>query len=357
MTTASTERRARRASRLGARRLVTTLWTRLASGRRAGTARRGCPDGILEEDLRAAGAGDDLVAEPHAGGLEAGDLAVEVVDDEVDPVPAARAGLRTVGHGAAGGARWVRSSRRRRLPRWTSAKAGIEVDDGEAEVAGVEVDGCGDVVDQVADVDGGVIGHGGFSLRVRSRSGDQLIDAGPRARQRSGRRRGRCRRRWRRRRPGRRMLQWDVAGAPGNSGQISRTLSHRVITWSKRLRAIAAQVLGGVAGDVDATLGHHPHRVGVQRLGMAAGAARLDRVPERCSSSASAICERALLPVHRNRTAVLARDVAAAIDAAEDEAERGVERRRRARGTARHSDQVQAVSTSSSVICMASRKP
>ncbi len=74
------------------------------------------------------------------------------------------------------------------------------------------------------------------------------------------------------------MLQWLVAGRWGNSGQTSRTLSQSVTTWSKRLRAVGPEVLGGVAGDVDASLGHHLHRVGMQRLGVAARAAGVDGV-------------------------------------------------------------------------------
>src|SRR5438128_12302328 len=56
------------------------------------------------EDLCAAGTGDHVVAELDAGGLEAGDLCVEVVDDEVDTVPPAGSGLLAVGHGTTGGA-------------------------------------------------------------------------------------------------------------------------------------------------------------------------------------------------------------------------------------------------------------
>ena len=39
---------------------------------------------------------------------------------------------------------------------------------GEAEMAGVEVDGGGDVVDQIADADCGVIGHGWDLLGMRT---------------------------------------------------------------------------------------------------------------------------------------------------------------------------------------------
>ena len=73
------------------------------------------------------------------------------------------------------------------------------------------------------------------------------------------------------------MLQWARIGAPGNSGQISRTLSQSVMTRSNRLRAKRVSDFVGRTGDVDTALSHDPHRVRVQRLGVAAGAACLDR--------------------------------------------------------------------------------
>ena len=56
------------------------------------------------------------------------------------------------------------------------------------------------------------------------------------------------------------------------------------------------------AADVDAVLQHHPDRVGVQRLRVAARAGRLIASPASCSANASAIWERALFPVHKNST-------------------------------------------------------
>ena len=53
---------------------------------------------ILEQDLLAAGPFDDVVAERRAGVAEPGDLGVDVVDDEVDAVPAAGSGLGAVRH-------------------------------------------------------------------------------------------------------------------------------------------------------------------------------------------------------------------------------------------------------------------
>ena len=166
------------------------------------------------------------------------------------------------------------------MPRWTSAKAGKALRTREAEVAGVEVDAGGDVVDEDPDVDGRrhrawlVLSVGRATSSATSRSmrvlelvGDGSEGAGSVAvvGVAVGGRVGDA--------PVRRRT-----GTPGNSGQTSRTLSQSVMTRSKRVRAKLPQVLGGVAGDVDAPLGHHPHRVGVERLGVAAGAAGVDGV-------------------------------------------------------------------------------
>src|SRR5919109_287512 len=63
--------------------------------------------GVVEQDLPAAGTGDDVVAEGQAGGAQALDLRRAVVDDEVDAVPASGLRRAAVGHrpsGRAGGA-------------------------------------------------------------------------------------------------------------------------------------------------------------------------------------------------------------------------------------------------------------
>jgi hypothetical protein len=61
--------------------------------------------GVVEQDLPAARAADDLVSELDVGGTEPFDLGVDVVHDKVDAVPAARFGFPSVGHRSAGGAR------------------------------------------------------------------------------------------------------------------------------------------------------------------------------------------------------------------------------------------------------------
>jgi hypothetical protein len=54
--------------------------------------------GVLELDLAAAGAGLDLVAEPHPGPAQRGDHRLQIVDVQHDPVPAARLLAASVGH-------------------------------------------------------------------------------------------------------------------------------------------------------------------------------------------------------------------------------------------------------------------
>src|SRR6476620_8955995 len=63
--------------------------------------------GIDGEDLRPGRTAHDLVAEPNSLVGEAGDLAVEVVDDEVDAVPTAGARPFTIGHRPARRALWA----------------------------------------------------------------------------------------------------------------------------------------------------------------------------------------------------------------------------------------------------------
>src|SRR5215218_5438810 len=55
--------------------------------------------GVLQQDLGATGSGDDVVAEPAAGGAKPLDLAGQVVHLQVQAVPAAGDGPGAVGHG------------------------------------------------------------------------------------------------------------------------------------------------------------------------------------------------------------------------------------------------------------------
>src|SRR4051794_12494259 len=57
---------------------------------------------ILEQDLRAAVAAHDLVAEPPAGGFEFRDRGRQVLDFDPDAIPAAWRGELAVGHSLTG---------------------------------------------------------------------------------------------------------------------------------------------------------------------------------------------------------------------------------------------------------------
>ena len=78
---------------------------------------------VLDEDLRPAGAGDDVVAEAQARGAQAVVLGGEAHDDELDPVPAAGDRPAAIRNGRP--AELVRPlSNSRSPPRRTSANAG-----------------------------------------------------------------------------------------------------------------------------------------------------------------------------------------------------------------------------------------
>src|SRR5687767_15002641 len=53
---------------------------------------------ILDEDLRAARALDDVVSEAHARGAEARDLTSDVVDDDLKAIPSAGRRLSSIRH-------------------------------------------------------------------------------------------------------------------------------------------------------------------------------------------------------------------------------------------------------------------
>ena len=104
------------------------------------------------------------------------------------------------------------------------------------------------------------------------------------------------------------MLQWIVAGSPGNSGQTSRTLSHSVTTESKWLRAYRRRCLVVLAAMSMPRSAITRTALGCSAFGWLPALRAWIADAERCSSNASAICDRALLPVHRNRPAAPVRD-------------------------------------------------
>src|SRR5690242_5763066 len=119
----------------------------------------GVAGGIVEQDLSAAGAGHDLVSEGNAFAAQAVDLCLDVVDDEVDAVPAARNRCAAVRHRPAGRAGRPAQQEPERAAADIGESRGHVRDQTEAEVIGVEVDRGLDVGNEVADVDR-LVAHG-----------------------------------------------------------------------------------------------------------------------------------------------------------------------------------------------------
>src|SRR5207237_4188285 len=102
----------------------------------------GVARGIVEQDLPAAVAHDDLVPESDARRPQFLDFAAQIVDLELDAVPAARLGLASIGHRlacAAAAARRAQQQAERAVREHREARAGVELD-AEAEAGAVERD-------------------------------------------------------------------------------------------------------------------------------------------------------------------------------------------------------------------------
>ena len=306
--------------------------------RRAGRARSGCPRDRRAGSACRRGRVTMSLRNVSPAARSRATSAGDVVDDQVDAVPAARAGRAAVGHRPAGRARRAAEQQPQVAARDVGERGRGAREQLEAEVGGVEGDGGFDVVDHVADVHesrqacsvASCVSGGLFDRR------EQEADARSRARRRCARTRVASRRRVPARAPGRGCSSGSARGA----GELGADLAHPVAEADHAVEALAgelAQVLRAAAGEVDAALAHHPHRVGMQRLGMAAGAARPTAPPDSCSASASAICERALLPVHRNSTRAGARSGSRAARGARSTRRPGMQRRAGARRAARRS--------------------
>src|SRR6266508_1962832 len=110
---------------------------------------------ILDQDLRAARSLHDLVPERHAFRAEPFDLGGEVVDDQMDPVPAAWFRAAAVGHGPPRRAGRPAQQQPQVAALNVSERGCLVRELYEAEVRRVERDGGVHVVDHVADVDRG----------------------------------------------------------------------------------------------------------------------------------------------------------------------------------------------------------
>src|SRR5215208_6501007 len=108
---------------------------------------------VLEQDLLAASAADDLVAEVRPRVAQILNLAGEAVDLQLDAVPAARLGLAPVGHGlACSASAGLVQQEAQAASREDRETGGIKLDT-EAEPLAVERDCLLDVVDYVTHAD------------------------------------------------------------------------------------------------------------------------------------------------------------------------------------------------------------
>src|SRR5918995_2574391 len=94
--------------------------------------------GVLEQDLLATRPADDVVAERQTGGPQPLDVGRDVLDDEVDPVPASRPGRAPVGHRPPGRARRSAQQQPQVAAHDVGERGGGAGADLEAEMCGVE---------------------------------------------------------------------------------------------------------------------------------------------------------------------------------------------------------------------------
>ena len=183
-----------------------------------------------------------------------------------------------VGHRPAGRARRA-AQEQPQVPAGDVGERGRGVEpDREPEVRRVEVDGRGDVVDHVADVDGVLIDHDVLLVLRGDRARRAGARCGSRARRRSARTRGRWPRRRPRRRPGSGMLQCAVLGA---ARELGAHLPHPVAQRDRRSRSGCGRSgagASGVPGEVDRPARPSPAR----RSGAAAWDDCLRCEPGRC---------------------------------------------------------------------------
>src|SRR3954454_2219281 len=108
--------------------------------------------GVLEEDLLAAGPVDDLVAERHAGRAQPLDVGGDVVDDEVDAIPAPWLWRSAIRHRASSRTLGAAEQQPEVASHDVGKRGGRIRASSEAEVGRVEGHGFLDVVNHVADV-------------------------------------------------------------------------------------------------------------------------------------------------------------------------------------------------------------
>src|SRR5262245_42489163 len=125
--------------------------------------------GVLEQDLLAAGSCEDVVAEPSTRVAEAGDFDIDVVDDEVDSVPAAGYRLGAIRHWPPRGAGRPAEQQPQVAARDVGESGNEARQNLEVEKLRVEGDGALDVIDDVANIHHFTGVDHGFSLAEGAR--------------------------------------------------------------------------------------------------------------------------------------------------------------------------------------------
>ena len=222
------------------------------------------------------------------------DFGVDVVDDEVDAVPAARLGFAAVGHRPSGRARRPAQQQTQVAAGDVGERRGGAGAQLEAEVGGVEVDGALDVVDHVADVDE-LVRHAltSWVCAIASSKKPMRVSRSAAVRSNAGRLR---------------ILRRRVADAPVHrlrrAGELGADLAHAVAEADDVVEAVLANSLRCLERRLAMSIPRSRITRTASDAAAWGGCRRWPRIApsDRCSASASAIWERALLPVQRNST-------------------------------------------------------
>src|SRR5262245_7895699 len=113
---------------------------------------------IHQQDLRAARTGQDVVAKLEAGGAQASNLGRQIVDHEVNAIPATGPGPLAIGHRPARRACWSAEQKPQRSAGDVCEGGSLLGQQRKAQMLRIPLDGSLDVVDHVAHVDTSV-GH------------------------------------------------------------------------------------------------------------------------------------------------------------------------------------------------------
>jgi hypothetical protein len=108
--------------------------------------------GVFDQDLFAAGTGDDVVAEGDTGPAEFLDGGRKIGNLEDEAVPTAGSGWGAVGHRATGGTGWAAEPEAEVAAGDDGEGGAHRLFEAEVEDFGVEGGGVGDIIDNVPDL-------------------------------------------------------------------------------------------------------------------------------------------------------------------------------------------------------------